>query len=107
MSGAFVIRNQLGHYWGNSGSCIKGERAGQVACWTHRDEAMNTLFELGSQDTDLRGEVVLTETEDQLPKNLEISQPTVPEPDKGDKLENDEDDPTNDWDRRVFLEPTR
>ena len=95
MSGAFVIRNQLGHYWGNSGSCIKGERAGQVACWTHRDEAMNTLFELGSQDTDLRGEVVLTETEDQLPKNLEISELPVPEPDKGDKLENDEDDPTN------------
>lgn len=95
MSGAFVIRNQLGHYLGNSGSWITGERAGQVACWTHRDEAMNTLFDLGSQDTDLRGEAMLTETEDQLPKNLEISELPVPEPDKGDKLENDEDDPTN------------
>ena len=54
---------------------------------------MNTLFELGSQDTDLRGEVMLIETEDQLPKNLEISQHPVPKPDKGDSLENDEDDP--------------
>ena len=89
MSGAFVIRNQLGHYWGKSGSWIKVERAGQVACWTHRDEAVNTLFELGSQDTDLRGAVMLTEIEDLLPKNLEISEHPVPKPDKSDNLEND------------------
>ena len=95
MSGAFVIRNQLGHYWGKSGSWIKGERAGQVACWAYRDEAVNTLFELGSQDTDLRGEVMLTETEDQLPKNLKISELPVPKPDKGDNFKNDEDDPTD------------
>ena len=93
MSSAFVIRNQLGHYWGKSGSWVKGGRAGQVACWTHRDEAVNTLFELGSQDTDLRGEVMPTETEDQLPKNLEISPHPVPNPDKGGDLENDEEDP--------------
>ena len=59
MSGAFVIRNQLGHYWGKSSSWVTGERAGQVACWTHRDEAVNTLFEwalktriLGQSDAD-------------------------------------------------------
>ena len=92
MSGAFVIRNQLGHYWGKSGSWVKGGRAGQVACWPHRDEAVNTLFELGSKDTNLRGEVLLTETEDQLPKNLEISQHPVPKPDKGDALEKGEED---------------
>ena len=93
MSSAFVIRNQLGHYWSKSASWVKGGRAGQVACWTHRDEAVNTLFELGSQDTDLRGEVMPIETEDQLPKNLEISQHPVPNPDKGGNLENNEDDP--------------
>jgi hypothetical protein len=53
---------------------------------------VNTLFELGSQDTDLRGEVTLTETEDELPKNLEISELPVPKPDKVDNLENDADD---------------
>ena len=36
---------------------------------------------------------MLTETEDELPKNLEISEHPVPKPDKGDNLENDEDDP--------------
>ena len=54
---------------------------------------MNTLFELGSQHTDLRGEVMLADTEDQLPKNLEISQHPVPKHDKGGALENDEEDP--------------
>ena len=93
MSGVFIIRNQLGHYWGKSGSWVKGGRAGQVACWTHGEEAVNTLFELGSQHTDLRGEVMLADTEDQLPKNLEISQHPVPKPDKGGALENDEEDP--------------
>ncbi|MBA4693309.1 MAG: hypothetical protein H2070_01470 [Congregibacter sp.] len=96
MSGVFIIRNQLGHYWGKSGSWVKGGRPGQVASWTHRDEAVNTLFELGSQHTDLRGEVMLAETEDQLPKNLEISQHPVPKPDKGDVLENNEEDPIDD-----------
>ena len=96
MSGVFIIRNQLGHYWGKSGSWVKGGRPGQVASWTHRDEAVNTLFELGSQHTDLRGEVMLAETEDQLPKNLEISQHPVPKPDKGDVLENNEEDPLDD-----------
>ena len=57
MSGAFVIRNQLGHYWGKSGGWVKGGRAGQVACWTHRDQAVNTLFELGSKETDLGSKI--------------------------------------------------
>ena len=83
----------MGHYWGESGSWVTGGREGQVACWTHKDEAVNTLFELGSQDADLRGVVMLTETEDELPKNLEISEHPVPKPDKVDNLENDADDP--------------
>ena len=38
---------------------------------------------------------MLTETEDQLPKNLKISELPVPKPDKGANLENDEDDPND------------
>ena len=95
MSGTFVIRNQLGHYWGKSGGWVKGGRAGQVACWTHRDEAVNTLFELGSKETDLRGEILLAETEDKQPKNLELSHHPVPKPGKEEDLETDEDAPTD------------
>ena len=38
---------------------------------------------------------MLTETEDEHPKNLEISEHPVPKRDKGDNLENDEDGPIN------------
>ena len=95
MSGVFIIRNQLGHYWGKSGSWVKGGRAGQVACWTHKDEAVNTLFEIGSGDTELRGEIVLAETDNDQPTNLEISQHPVPKADKEgvEEVENDGDDP--------------
>ena len=98
MSGTFVIRNQLGHYWGKSGVWVSGSRAGQVSCWPHRDEAINTLFELGSKDTELRGEVFEAETDGANPKNLEISEhpvaktedPTEP----ADTLETHGDTPT-------------
>ena len=84
MSGTFVIRNQLGHYWGKSGVWLSGSRASLVACWEYRDEAVNTLFELGSKDTELRGEVFEAEAESGQPKNLIVSEhpvPVVPEED--------------------------
>ncbi len=93
MSGVFIIRNQLGHYWGKSGSWVKGGRAGQVACWTHKDEAVNTLFEIGSGNTDLRGEILLVEADNDHPTNLEISKHPLPKPDTVDELENNGDDP--------------
>jgi len=84
MSSTFVILNQLGHYWGKSGVWLSGSRASLVACWEYRDEAVNTLFELGSKDTELRGEVFEAEAESGQPKNLIVSEhpvPVVPEED--------------------------
>ena len=78
MSATFVIRNQLGHYWGKAGAWVSGRRPGLISCWEHRDEAVNTLFELGSKDTELRGEVFEAETDGPQPKNLEISEHPVP-----------------------------
>lgn len=95
MSGMFVVRNQLGHYWSKSGSWVSGSRAALVACWEHRDEAVNTLFELGSKDTDLRGEVVVAQSEGTQLKHLEISEHPVPEIAGEPALETDQDDPTN------------
>ncbi len=58
MSEVFVIRNQLGHYWGKSKEWVDGSDARAVMRAKHEDEAINTLFELSSRDIDLRGEVV-------------------------------------------------
>ena len=95
MIGVFIIRNQLGHYWGKSGSWVKGDRVGQVACWTHKDEAVNTLFEIGSGDTELRGEIMLAETNNEQPTNLEISEHPLPKADREEGVENNAEDPTD------------
>ena len=95
MSGVFIIRNQLGHYWGKSGSWVKGDRVGQVACWTHKDEVVNTLFEIGSGDTELRGEIMLAETNNEQPTNLEISEHPLPKADREEGVENNAEDPTD------------
>ena len=95
MSGVFVIRNHLGHYWGRSGSWVNGGRTGQVACWTHKDEAMNTLFEIGSRDTELRGEIMLAETDNEQPTSLEISEHPLPKADREEGVENYARDPSD------------
>lgn len=96
MSGAFVIRNQLGHYWGKPGKWVTGAHSGQVALWGHHDEAVNTLFELGSKNTELRGEVLSVQVESGKPHHLEISEHPLPKMDSaepGAPLENPEADP--------------
>ena len=97
MSGAFVIRNQLGHYWGKPGDWILGDRSAQVAFWEHHDEAVNMLFELSSKDTALRGDVVLCGITNNKPADLEISEhplpaPAAPSPDEAP--ESEANDPT-------------
>lgn len=96
MSGAFVIRNQQGHYWGKPGQWVTGTQSGQVALWEYHDEAINTLFEVGSKDTELRGEVISVQTTNGKPQNLEISEYPLPKSDASDKetpLENPDEDP--------------
>lgn len=58
MSEVFVVRNQLGHYWGKSKKWVDGRDPKAVQRAKYEDEAINTLFELGSKDFELRGEVL-------------------------------------------------
>jgi hypothetical protein len=64
MNEAFVIRNQLGHYWGKKKCWVDGTQAKKVMLCKHEDEGLNQLVELSSRDIDLRGEVVPVETTD-------------------------------------------
>lgn len=61
MAEVFVVRNQLGHYWGKGKLWVDGREARAVMRARHEDEAINTLFELGSKDFELRGEVIPVE----------------------------------------------
>ena len=58
MTDVYVIRNQLGHYWGKGKSWVDGSDARAVLRVKHRDEAVNTLFELSAKDVELRGDIL-------------------------------------------------
>ncbi len=85
MSEVFVIRNQLGHYWGKGKAWVDGREARAVMRVRHEDEAVNTLFELSSRDIELRGQVVaaaLSERGEPIvePSAIPLPQAEVPEP---------------------------
>ena len=83
MSDVFVVRNQLGHYWGKKKRWVDGTNPRSVMHTKHQDESTNTLFELSSHDTELRGEVIetqLTEKGEPLVEPSEILLPEEPEP---------------------------
>ena len=96
MNDCFVIRNQDGHYWSKNLGWIDGLCPDQVANWKYIDEALNTLFELGSKDTDLRGEVTRTAMKNNKPEGLEISNLSAPELTSSSRhLKNSEEIPTS------------
>ena len=74
MTDVFVIRNQLGHYWGKSKAWVDGSEARAVMRARHEDEAVNTLFELSSKDFELRGEVVAAPLSERGEPTIEASQ---------------------------------
>ncbi len=78
MTEVFVIRNQLGHYWGKSKTWVDGSQPRHVQRTQHRDEAVNTLFELSSKDIELRGEVVAAELSERGEPVIEPSQIPLP-----------------------------
>lgn len=78
MTEVFVIRNQLGHYWGKGKEWVDGSQPRQVMRSKHQDEAVNTLFELSSRDIELRGEVVAAGLGERGEPILELSQIPLP-----------------------------
>jgi hypothetical protein len=84
MSEVFVVRNQHGHYWGKAKTWVDGHIPRAVMRTPHRDEAINTLFELSSRDIDLRGEIMavpLADRGDPIVEPSAIPLPRDPEQD--------------------------
>ena len=78
MTEVFVIRNQLGHYWGKSKAWVDGAEPRAVMRSPHRDEATNTLVELSARDIDLRGEVLAVPLSERGEPEVEASAIPVP-----------------------------
>jgi hypothetical protein len=87
MTEVFVIRNQLGHYWGKKKTWVDGSDARVIMRAKHEDEAFNTLFELSSKDIELRGEVLAAELTERREPIIEPSQiPLLLEPEPEPEL---------------------
>lgn len=78
MTEVFVIRNQLGHYWGKGKAWVDGSQPRHLQRCRYRDEAVNTLFELSSKDVELRGEVLAVELSERGEPVVEPSQIPLP-----------------------------
>lgn len=74
MTDVFVVRNQLGHYWGKAKTWVDGSNPRAVLRTPYHDEAVNTLFELSSRDIELRGEVIATTLSERGEPVIEPSQ---------------------------------
>jgi hypothetical protein len=94
MSELFVIRNQLGHYWGKGKAWVDGSEARAVMRASHRDEAVNTLVELSSKDFELRGEVVQVKANPRGEPVIEPSQIPLPvDPEDGEDAVEEAENP--------------
>jgi len=95
MSTVHLVRNQDGHYWGRGKRWVDGRETARVAHYGHRDEAVNTVFELSSKDIELRCEVLdMNLIDGKLPK-LEISSIPIIDEESGQlQLENSNEAPT-------------
>ena len=78
MAEVYVIRNQLGHYWGKGKAWVDGSEARAVMRSQHRDEATNTLVELSARDIELRGEVMAVPLTERGEPEVEASAIPVP-----------------------------
>jgi hypothetical protein len=79
MTDVFVVRNQLGHYWGKAKIWVDGSNPRTVMRTRHEDEAINSLFELSSKDIELRGEVIAVTLTERSEPIIEPSENPLPE----------------------------
>ena len=75
----YVVRNQLGHYWGKAKTWVDGSNPRAVMRSPHEDEAVNTLFELSSRDIALRGRVVAVQLNERGDPVIEPSENPLPD----------------------------
>jgi hypothetical protein len=73
----FLIRNQNLHYLGKNGEWLDGSHASALFRCEHRDVAVNQLIEINIKDFDLRGEIILCDSDDRGHPVVEVLNPVV------------------------------
>lgn len=79
MRKAFIITNQYGHYLGKQREWLSGNDRRLLYRSEHRDDAVNTVFELSSKDFDLRASIAECDLDDQgQPRVTVVDMPEQP-----------------------------
>lgn len=83
MDTVFSIKNQLGLYLNKHREWVNGADNQSLFRTPHKDEALNTVFEVSSHDIYLRAEVIACELDEKGQPIVEITaeQPTPALPD--------------------------
>lgn len=87
MNEVFVIRNQMGHYWGKKKLWVDGSDNRTVMRLRYRDEAINSLFELSSKNFELRGEILEAQLSAKGEPELEASDIPLPDTEENEIME--------------------
>ena len=61
MTSVFVVKNQLGQYLNKQQEWVEGSDSHTLFRTLHKDEAINTVFEVSSRDIYLRAEAIACE----------------------------------------------
>jgi hypothetical protein len=78
----FVIRNQAGLFLNKQSEWVEASQAVSLYRTVHRDEAVNTVFEVSSKDIYLRAEVVACPVD---AKGVPLPDQASPADDDGEK----------------------
>ena len=93
MAKLFVIRNQNNHFLGKDKIWHDGSEPQQLFRSKHRDMALNELFEVTLDDSELRGEVLAVRGDSHDHPQVEVLNP-IPRPETSESTV-DEDSPAD------------
>lgn len=76
MSEAFILKNSEGYFYSKSGEWVDGRDASQLFRCSHRDEALNQLFEVNSKNYELR--ITIVECQLNSKKHPQLTEEDLP-----------------------------
>lgn len=78
MASVFVVKNQLGLFLNKQQEWVDGSDNHTLYRSTHKDEALNTVFEVSSRDIYLRAETFSCECDEKGNPRVDIATPPAP-----------------------------
>ena len=77
MTSVFVVKNQLGQYLSKQQEWVGGADSQALFRTAHRDEAINTVFEVSSRDIYLRAEALACDVDAKGNPIVDAAQPAA------------------------------